>query len=115
MAITLATVNLESLSPDRAKAFYIDGLGMTERADRSHGSSFFYLSSGGCDLTIASPEHPRIAGIELGFATDDVEAARTRMERIGQQVIMQSMGWGDAFEARDSDGHRVIVYRLRER
>lgn len=115
MTIKLATVNLESPSPARAKAFYVDALGMTERAERSHGGTFFYLASAGCDLTIATPEHGRAAGIELGFGTQDLEAARTRIERLGQQVVMQSMGWGDAFEARDPDGHRIIVYRLRDR
>lgn len=115
MTITLATVNLESASPARTKAFYVEALGMTERVERSHGGTFFYLSSGACDLTIATPEQARGAGLELGFATDDLDAARARVERFQQQVVMQSMGWGDAFEARDPDGHRVIVYRLRER
>ncbi len=113
--IKLATINLESADPQRAKRFYIQLLSLTEDTRRSHGDAFVYLQSEGCDLTIATPEAPGTPGrtIELGFETDDLASAEARFRAAGVTIQANSMGWGDAFETRDPDGHRVVVYALK--
>ena len=115
MKIKLATINLEVADPQASKRFYIDVLGMTENAHRSHEPSFVYLDSEGCDLTLALP--PAGGGaepsrtMEVGFEVDDMAALKARLEERGVTGFKpQSMGWGDVLEGHDPDGHRVILY-----
>lgn len=117
MKIKLASINLETATPQTAKRFYIDVLEMVEDHERSHGDAFVYLRSEGCDITLATPEHAAGAEpsrtVELGFEVDDIDEARRRFERAGvTDVAAKSMGWGEVLEARDADGNRVIVYRF---
>ena len=117
MNAKLASVNLEVADPQRAKAFYIDILGMTERLDRSRPPGFVYLESSGADITLATPERDDAAGpsrtMELGFEVPDVAALRTRLEEHGVTgFTTQNMAWGDVIEGHDPDGHRIIIYRL---
>jgi catechol 2,3-dioxygenase-like lactoylglutathione lyase family enzyme len=117
MKIKLATVNLETAHPQISKRFYIDGLGMREELERSHGEGFVYLTSDGCDLTLATPEHASAAEpsrtMEIGFEVDDIAEARARLAAAGfSDVSEKSMGWGEVLETHDGDGYRVILYRF---
>jgi catechol 2,3-dioxygenase-like lactoylglutathione lyase family enzyme len=111
----LATINLQVASPERSKRFYVDVLGMAEDAERSHPPSFVYLRTEGCDVTLATP--PESSGaepsctIELGFEVGDIAAMRAQLSaQKVRNLREESMGWGQAIELRDPDGHRVLVY-----
>ncbi len=117
MKARLATINLEVASPETSKRFYIDVLGMVEDERRSHPPNFVYLSSAGCDLTIANTRGDRAveasatSTIELGFEVDAIAEAKAHLERLGLvDYREESMGWGQAIELRDPDGHRVLIY-----
>src|SRR5579883_1343325 len=116
----LATVNLEVTDVEASKRFYRDVLGMTEDARRSHPPGFAYLRSPGCDVTLASP--PNAGGvtpsraIELGFEVEDIAAVRAHLSALAiRDYREESMGWGEALELRDPDGHRVLVYSFERR
>jgi len=118
MRAALSTINLEVADPQRSKRFYIEALGMTESVGRSHAPNFIYLESPGASVTLAAPREGAAAEpsrtMELGFETDDLQALQARLAECGANGFQpQSMGWGEALEGRDFDGHRVIVYRLR--
>lgn len=119
MNIKLATVNLEVSNLSRSRAFYAGTLGLAEDQDRSHPPSFAYLRSPAADLTLmerraaAQPSAPA-ATLEIGFVVDDVTPWRRRLEEAHVQCQPQSMGWGDALELHDPDGHRVIIYKLHQ-
>ena len=119
MKTRLATINLQVADPHRSKRFYLDVLGMAEDARRSHPPTFVYLRSDGCDVTIATP--PEATGaqpsrtIELGFEVDDLAAMKAHLSALGiADYREESMGWGQALELRDHDGHRVLVYSFNE-
>jgi catechol 2,3-dioxygenase-like lactoylglutathione lyase family enzyme len=118
MKAKLATVNLQSADPQRSKRFYVDVLGMTEDTQRSHPPSFVYLRSDGCDITIASSLESsaalRAPSIELGFEADDIAAMRSHLAASGVPDFRdESMGWGEALELQDPDGHQVLIYSFR--
>ena len=119
MAVKLASINLETRNPLSSKRFYIEGFGLKENIQRSHGDGFVYLESEGADITIATPEIGDAAApsttMELGFETDDIEALRERIAAIATfPVEKKSMRWGDVVETRDFDGHRVVAYQFRQ-
>jgi len=118
MHVKLATINLEVADPRRSQRFYQEVLGMVEDPRRSHPPTFVYLRSEGCDLTITTPQEAAGAQpsptMELGFEVDDFEAMRSHLAAAGiPDTHEQSMGWGQAFELKDPDGHRVVVYSFR--
>ncbi len=118
MRARLATINLQVADPERSKRFYVDVLGMVEDAGRSHPPAFVYLRSDGCDVTLAVPQGAGGAQpsytIELGFEVDDIAAARAHLAARGVRDCREgSMGWGEAIELTDGDGHRVVVYSFR--
>jgi catechol 2,3-dioxygenase-like lactoylglutathione lyase family enzyme len=118
MKIKLASVNLEVADPERSKQFYLDVLGMAEDTQRSHRQDFIYLTSEGCDMTLAKSQNGTGAQpsrtMELGFEVDDLAAMKTHLSRHGTSNFREeSMGWGDAVELRDGDGYRVVVYAFR--
>lgn len=120
MMITLHTVNLEVADPTASKRFYTDALGMIENPQRSDLPDFVYLESANCHLTLAKREHangePCSRTMELGFLVDDLATLRANlMEKNVDGFRPQKMDWGDVIEGHDPDGHRVIVYSLRQR
>ena len=118
MKIKLASINLEVADPERSKRFYLDVLGMVEDNQRSHPPGFVYLRSDGCDMTLAAPREATGAEpsrtMELGFEVDDIAAMKAHLSCCSTTKYReQSMGWGDALELRDSDGHRVLIYAFK--
>lgn len=118
MKTKLSTVNLEVADPQASKRFYADVLGLVEDSHRSHPPGFVYLRGEGCDVTLAAPERGSAAvpsrSIELGFETADPDALQEKLIAMGRPVGPQQMGWGRAVETQDLDGHRVIIYRLKQ-
>ncbi|MBK9940925.1 MAG: VOC family protein [Kouleothrix sp.] len=118
MATVLGNVNLFVRDVERARRFYAEALGLDEDADRSAPPGFVLLQAGGCTLTLQDATAPGAvfgadAGIELGFAVDDVAAARERLAQWGGVAgEVQQMGWGGGFDAADPDGHRLTIYRM---
>ena len=115
----LATINLEVADPQRSKRFYVEALGLTENAERSHAPGFVYLESDGAGITLATSQEVPGAEpsrtMELGFEVDDLRAVEARFTEHGITGFRsQSMGWGDVLEGHDFDGHRVILYSLVE-
>jgi catechol 2,3-dioxygenase-like lactoylglutathione lyase family enzyme len=111
----LASINLQVIDPQRSKRFYVDVLGMVEDSRRSHPPTFVYLRSDGCDVTLAAPQESYGAQpsrtIELGFEVDDIAAMKSHLAASGiRDHREESMGWGQALELRDDDGHRVVIY-----
>jgi predicted enzyme related to lactoylglutathione lyase len=119
-ATKLASVNLFTRDIERAKRFYTEGVGLEEVPDLSAPPSFVLLRAGACTLTLQDASAPGYSdrvgeSIELGFGVGDVEAAAERLRAFGAEVgPLQQMGWGTAVEARDPDGHRLNVFRLRD-
>lgn len=119
MSTTLGNVNLFVRDIERARRFYVEALGLIEDHERSAPPSFVLLNAGGCTLTLQDAATPGsdfgpAASVELGFAVDDVAAARERLQAWGGAVSeLQHMGWGDGFDASDPDGHRLTLFRMR--
>ena len=119
MASVLGNVNLFVRDVARAQRFYSEALGLEVDMERSQPPSFALLRAGGCTLTLQDAATPGALlgasdSVELGFAVDDVEAIRERMRRWGLSVgETQQMDWGGGFDARDEDGHRLMIYRMR--
>ena len=66
-------------------------------------------------MTLALSQETAAAGpphsVELGFEVADITAARAHLAARGVRGVREeSMGWGEALELRDHDGHRVLVY-----
>lgn len=119
MGIRLGNINLFVRDMERARQFYVDVLGLVERAERSAPPGFRLLDAGGCTLTLQDATAPGAAfgpatSIELGFAVDDVEAIRQRLLAWGGSPSeVQQMGWGGGFDAVDPEGNRLTIYRMR--
>lgn len=98
----------------------MEGLGLEEIPELSTPPSFILLQAGGCTLTLQDKTAPGYSdqggeSIELGFAVGDVEATAGQLQGFGVLVgPLQQIGGGIGFEARDPDGHRLTIYRLRE-
>lgn len=120
MQITLSNVNLYVRNMERAKQFYTDVLGLVEDSQRSFLPTFILFNAGGCTLTLQDSSAPgavfgKADSIELGFAVDDVEAVRSRLQAQGITVTeIQQMGWGSGFDTVDPEGHRLTIYRMRK-
>lgn len=117
MNLNLATVNLEVSDLVRSHAFYAKVLGLQEDKHRSHPPHFSYLKCPGADVTIQERQPGQAMGstptsMEIGFAVDDVKAWQKRLADSGVAMKPQAMGWGDAIELNDPDGHRIIIYKL---
>ncbi len=117
MKLTLRTINLEVTDVARSKLFYVNVLKMDEDLARSHPPSFAYLTSAAAAITLTTPpdggELAPSRSIEIGFETDDIEQFEASLKAAGISGRRQSMGWGDAVELSDPDGHRIIVYAFR--
>ena len=68
-------------------------------------------------MTLASPREALGAEpsrtMELGFEVEDIGAMKAHLAARGiRDYREESMGWGDAIELRDGDGHRVLVFEI---
>ena len=120
MSAKLGNINLFVRDIARARQFYVEALGLEENVERSAPPSFILLQAGGCSLMLQDTSAPGAdfspaTSIELGFAVDDLDAARQRLAANGGTASqIQHMGWGSGFDASDPDGRRLTIYRMRE-
>ncbi|WP_168734834.1 VOC family protein [Deinococcus sp. KSM4-11] len=117
MSGQLKNLTLAVRDPAASRAFYRSVFGLLD-AERA-SPEFVMLDAGGLTLILqpldASGAQERPGGVELGFAVPDVAAARDALLAAGAPVgELQRMGWGEAVDARDLDGHALTVYRQRE-
>ena len=117
MNIILSSVNLNVSDVTSSCTFYTSVLGLVTNSSRSHLPEFAYLSGGGADLTLQGSDHPETDGspsIEIGFEVEDTEAWAERLRRAAVAFRPRCMGWGSAIELSDPDGHRIVLYSLRQ-
>ena len=120
MATRLGNINLFVRDVQKARDFYVQVLELVEDIERSRPQGFALLQAGDCTLTLQNATAPGASfaeteNIELGFEVDDISSTRQRLKEAGAQVSeQQEMGWGGGFDARDLDGHRLTIYRMRD-
>lgn len=126
-AALLANINLFVQNVPRSVEFYQKVVGLVLDTERSVLPNFALLrgadgetGGGGTTLTLQNASQtPGAAsgpcdGVEIGFAVDDVEAARDRAEALGGSPSpIQQMGWGTAWDGRDVDNFRITLYKMR--
>lgn len=113
MAAFLRNVTLVVQDPERSRAFYGSVLDLPDA--REAGPGFVMLQAGEVTLILqpaaASSAAPQPGGVELGFEVADVDAVRAALLAAGGTVGgLQRMGWGEALDARDPDGHALTLY-----
>lgn len=113
---TLGNLTLTVRDPAASRDFYQSVFGLPDAERASPG--FVMLDAGGVTLIFqpldASGAEAQPGGAELGFVVPDVAQAREMLVAAGGTVgELQRMGWGEAFDARDPDGHALTVYRQR--
>ena len=125
MPAMLANINLFVQDVPRSVQFYQEVVGLVLDAERSVLPNFALLrgadgEASGATLTLQNADQtPGAAtgtpdGVEIGFAVDEVELARSRAEALGGSPSpVQQMGWGTAWDGRDPDNFRVTVYKMR--
>ncbi len=117
MASTLSNINLFVRDMALSQQFYTDVLGLTLNDAMSAPPHRVVFDAGGCTLSLQTADSlgetaSAAEGVELGFEVDNIAAAWDRVNRQAAAVgEFQTMGWGSAFELRDPDGHRLVVYQ----
>ncbi|MEW6422138.1 MAG: VOC family protein [Deinococcota bacterium] len=119
-AARLSNVNLLVRDVARAQDFYTRAFGLELDLRRSAPPSMLILKAVGCTLSLKAVETEdpdKRAGpgsVELGFETEDLEAVHAALTELGAFVTpIQEQGFGRTFDARDLDGHHLVVYTLR--
>ncbi|ALW89443.1 hypothetical protein GCM10008956_00130 [Deinococcus arenae] len=113
---SLRNVTLVVRDPHASRAFYRSVLDLPDAPDA--GPTFVMLQAGPVTVILqpaaASSAAPQPGGVELGFEVPDVDAAREALLAAGGTAgDVQRMGWGEALDARDPDGHALTLYRRR--
>lgn len=107
---------------EKAKAFYIDVLGLSVVEEVS-GPSFVTLRPDGGSLVALQDKTsarlpPRLeqqpGSVELSFEVDDVDGTWRRWQEQGVAIVVEPMDlpFGRYFLAQDPEGHYLSVYRL---
>ena len=114
--VRLGSVNLVVDDIKASERFYVDLLGLTVDAERSHPPCFLLLRTANSMLILQNRQDSMgtaksPSAVELGFELEDVQTVR---ERLGNRAIVQQMGWGEAIETTDPDGTRLNLYCLSE-
>lgn len=113
--IQLGSVNLVVQDIRASEQFYVEVLGLTVDAERSHRPSFVLLRAANCMIilqdahSMGQTPNPGNA-VELAFEVDDLGAMQ---QKLGDRAVVQQMGWGNAIETTDPDGTRLNLYRWR--
>ena len=115
----LSSINLFVKDVEQATQFYREVIGLAVNAERSAPPGFVLFEAGGATLTLQDETTPgAIIGpsdsVEIGFSVNDVAAVRQKLLAFGVEVgEPEQMGWGDALSARDPDGHRLNLFKMR--
>jgi catechol 2,3-dioxygenase-like lactoylglutathione lyase family enzyme len=117
VAASLSHLFLHVTSLGRARAFYVDGLGLALLVGSGEDGSGYMRLGGGDGFTIGVEERPPAEvgalGIEIVVRVDDVDATYRRLQAAG--VFFESapadQEWGMRHAwLRDADGYRVSIY-----
>lgn len=118
-AARLSNVNLLVRDVARARAFYERAFSLVMDARRSAPPHMLILAAPGCTLSLKAEETEDPAkregpgSVELGFETEDLEGVHATLTQLGAFVTpIQEQGFGRTFDARDLDGHHLVVYTL---
>jgi predicted enzyme related to lactoylglutathione lyase len=115
------TLNLLVRDATESGVFYARAFGFAPNLDMSAPPHRIVLDAGGgCRLSFhttgtagAQSAYQMPANFELDFETDDLSAARRRLEDAGATVLQEDvMAWGRAMALGDPDGFRLVVYEL---
>ena len=120
MNYKLGMVSLFVRDVSRAKAFYVDFLGMKVVPEFSGPDFVFLLPSWGTPIALQNvttvPQHliGQPAGFELNLEVDDVDATLQEWQAKGIEVLSEitDMGAGRYFRARDPEGNSLTVYQF---
>jgi len=99
-------------SPDDVRRFYKDGLGLIEvRTPPSLAHvSVLWFSAGSVNFHVGHPAEGIVGDGHTALATDDVDAARTHLARMGYAVEDESIPMGyPRFYVRDPWGNQFEV------
>jgi catechol 2,3-dioxygenase-like lactoylglutathione lyase family enzyme len=120
MRIELIQVPVSDI--DRAKSFYVDGVGFTADHDYQVNDDlrFVQLTPPGsaCSIALTSGVHQMAPGsIEgLQMVVDDAEASRKELADRGVEVSdVQAFPWGDFVFFKDPDGNGWALQALTHR
>lgn len=119
MPTRLSNINLIVRDVYASKTFYTTLLGLTEPDERDGPPTMALLYAGGCTISLQDAEAIGLAGgpaagIEIGFEVDDVDATWRAMKAAGADVRGEpvSQSFGRTFDARDPDGHSLVIFRM---
>jgi predicted enzyme related to lactoylglutathione lyase len=105
---------------EKAKAFYVDFLGM-KLIDQLSGPGFtFLMPAKGTAIalqeisSLPTDLQNQPGGFEINLEVDDIDAAASAWKEHGVEIIsdVADMGAGRFFRARDTEGHFLSVYQL---
>ncbi len=99
-------------SPDDVRRFYQDGLGLTEvqtPPSLAH-VSVLWFAAGPITFHVGHPAEGVVGDGHTALATDDVDAARARLSRLGYAVEAETIPMGyPRFYARDPWGNQFEI------
>lgn len=120
MRTRINNINLLVRDVQAAKTFYTTVLGLAEPEERGGPPTMALLLAGGCTISLQDADAMGLApaaceGIELGFEVEDVDAAWQAMQAAGAEVLGEPVdqSFGRTFDARDPDGHRLVIFHLK--
>lgn len=115
----LGNVNLLVADVARAQHFYERAFGLVMDASRSAPPHMLILGAPGCTLSLKAAQTEDVGkrtgpgSVELGFETQELEAVHAALTELGAFVrAIEDQGFGRTFDARDLDGHHLVVYTL---
>ncbi len=123
--MNLGFVILYMSDMEKAKAFYMDVLGMTV-VDAISGPTFVTLRPTGGSLVALQDktaarfppkEETQPGSVELSFEVDDVDGTWQRWQDMGVELVSDptDLPFGRYFMAKDPEGHYLSVYRFAQR
>jgi predicted enzyme related to lactoylglutathione lyase len=120
MRYSLGLVLLYTRDMAKAKAFYVDALGLETVPQLSSDDFLFLNLAGGSPIalqtvaTMPPGVEAQPGGCEISLQVEDVDAAHAEWKERGLDVTSEvyDMGAGRMFAASDPDGHRVSVHQL---
>jgi catechol 2,3-dioxygenase len=120
LSYKLGLVSLYFRDVARARAFYVDTLGLQVVAEFSGPDFVFLRPAGGTPIALrdagALPlaSHAEPGGFDIGLEVDNVDATLGDWRAKGIDIVkdVQDMGAGRVFLARDPEGHLLSVYQL---
>ena len=119
MRARIRNINLLVRDVFAAKTFYTTVLGLAEPDERGGPPTMALLRAGDCTISLQDAaamglEPAACDGIELGFEVEDVDAAWRAMQAAGAEVLGEPVdqSFGRTFDARDPDGHRLVIFHM---